>query len=160
MSNTDDSHIQIGSREEFVEGLLDLLLGFAIQGRRGFIEDQQLRLLDESSSNRHSLLLAARQLGASKAYLIVQLTGKLPHQLFEVGLTENIPNLLICCVLFPHSDVLSNASVEEHGLLSDDANSFSELLLIDFEDRPSAEEHLALRRGIEFHQKLRNCRLP
>ena len=49
---------------ELVHGLSDQPLGLGVQGRRGLVEDQNGRVLQEDAGDRDALLLAAGQLDA------------------------------------------------------------------------------------------------
>ena len=56
MRDENDGHV--GLLLNSVERSLDDLLGSSIEGRSGFVEDQNARLADETSSDSYSLLLA------------------------------------------------------------------------------------------------------
>jgi hypothetical protein len=54
---------------EAVEGLLDHLLGLAVQRRRGLVQEQDARVLDDCPRNGNALLLAPRHLHPALPHL-------------------------------------------------------------------------------------------
>jgi len=65
MSDNDDG--LPAKLNQLVEGLLHLVLTFGVQGTGGFVQEENLRLADESTSNGYTLLLPARKLDSSSS---------------------------------------------------------------------------------------------
>ena len=59
-----------------VQGLLHNLLTLSVQGRGGFIQQQDLGISDKSSGNSNALLLPSTELGPFRAYVGVISLGR------------------------------------------------------------------------------------
>lgn len=51
--------------QQLAKGLVDKCLGFSVEGTCSFVENKNVRLLDERTSNSDALLLATRELCAT-----------------------------------------------------------------------------------------------
>lgn len=63
-----DGYGGVVAAQERGEGRVDQGLGFRIQGRRGFVEDEDVWVLDERAGDGYALFLAAGELGAAGSY--------------------------------------------------------------------------------------------
>ena len=68
-----------------VEGLLHDLLALLVEGAGGFIQDEDLRVLDQRASNGDSLLLTARELGALESAFLVEAFVELELSFLKIG---------------------------------------------------------------------------
>ena len=70
-----------------VQSLLDYLLTLSVQGRSGFIKEENLWVTDQSPSNSNPLLLSSTQLGALGTNIgIVTLTMQMEWALLIITL--------------------------------------------------------------------------
>ena len=66
-SVSDHNDCLLAAADEFVQGLLDLVLRLGVKGGRRLVQEQKLRLANESTSNSDTLLLASRKLDTTFA---------------------------------------------------------------------------------------------
>ncbi|MNR38212.1 hypothetical protein D3C85_1562940 [compost metagenome] len=71
----DQERDAVGLPRHAAHGIGDLLFGQRIQGRRGFVENQQARVAHQGPRNRQALLFSARQAHARLAYGRIQAQG-------------------------------------------------------------------------------------
>ena len=66
---------RIVAAEKRGEGAVHKGFGFCIKCRSCFIENEDVGILDECTSNSNTLLLAARELGTSRTYVRIESVG-------------------------------------------------------------------------------------
>src|SRR6188768_1825368 len=98
---------------ELDERLLDATLGFVVERRSGFVEDQDGRVLEQRARNRHTLLLPSRQLRAALAHLGVEALRQLGREFVDVGSLRRGLHGLGIRVLDAERDVVANGIVEQ-----------------------------------------------
>ena len=108
------------------QGLVDQRLRLGVQGRGGFVEDQDIRVLDQGARDGDALLLSARQLRAARPDVRVQPVGEVAQEL-AVCLAGRGVELRAGCARFAVRDVLGDCTGEEHRLLGDDADFAAQL---------------------------------
>src|SRR5437773_1877390 len=67
------------------DGVLDLLLGFRIDGSGGLVEDQDARVVQDRAGDAHALPLAAAERLAALTDLCVVTVGLLDDEVVRVG---------------------------------------------------------------------------
>ena len=108
---------------EFTQGLLNRSFGLGIDRARGFVEDEDVGVGDNRSSQGEALSLAAGELNAPITDDSVIAFGQLHDEVVRIGsfcrgdqaLVRHRPDGTV-------GDVVSNASVEEIGVLADAAD--------------------------------------
>src|SRR5262249_28395592 len=86
-------HERRPSREQRRHRRLDQLLALGVEVARGFVEDQNLRLLEDRAGDRQPLLLAARQLHAALTDERVVALGQLLDELVGVRAPRGVIDL-------------------------------------------------------------------
>jgi len=83
-SVSDNNNGLLARADELVKRLLNLVLALGVEGRGGFVEQEQLGLADESASDSHALLLATRELHAALAH------DRLVHERKQVLVVDEV----------------------------------------------------------------------
>src|SRR5215475_15660394 len=119
------------SRSEFRQSLLDLLFRFRIERRRGFVEQEDRRVLQNSACNSEALLLATGKKAAFVAnHRVVPLW--LSHdELVRVSCLRSFVNLFLCRVQLSELDVVKDRVVKQKRLLSDEPDLIAQRFLRD-----------------------------
>ncbi|MNP21554.1 hypothetical protein D3C76_1141770 [compost metagenome] len=74
------------SLHDVIQGCLDVPLGFGVEGRSGFVENQQRRILEQRPGNRQTLALATGEQHAVLADLSVEALGQLLDELLGISI--------------------------------------------------------------------------
>ena len=104
--------------DQGLDGLLDLLLGYGIQGRSGFVEDQQGGILEQDPGDGNTLLLAAGQLEAPVAYHGIQTLFLGRDKVINIGLFTCLDQFLFRGVRTGVEQIVADGPVEQVGLLA------------------------------------------
>ncbi len=105
-----------------IEGFLDLPLGLCIDGRGGFVENQDSRIGEQSSGYGYPLTLAPGERLASLANERIIAIGQFQNKVVGFGGPGRSDDLISCGVGATISDVLSDRSEEQKGFLENDPN--------------------------------------
>lgn len=70
-----DADRGVVAREQVAQGLVDQGLGFGVEGAGGFVEDEDVGVLEEGARDGDALFLAARELGAAGAGVGLESVG-------------------------------------------------------------------------------------
>ena len=111
----DDQHRLVP--EGLVHGVLDLPLGFGVQGGGGLVQDDQARPPDQCPGNGDSLPLAAAEPGPGVADLGVYPLLQALHKVPQPGIPERLLHLGVGGVQFAVADILGDGPPEQVGLL-------------------------------------------
>src|SRR5215469_5503287 len=119
------------SRSKFRQSLLDLLFRFRIERRRGFVEQEDRRVLQDSACNSEALLLASGKKAALIAnHRVVPLW--LSHdELVRVSCVCGFVNLLLRRVQLSELNVVKDRVVKQERLLSDEPDVIAQRFLGD-----------------------------
>lgn len=102
-----------------VDGFLDKMLGFCIQGRGSFIEKQDCGLSDQRSGNGDSLLLPSRHLRPLLSHISVVLVSGGFDETVSVGEFGCFDDIGFGASVHSIADILFDRASEEDGFLSD-----------------------------------------
>src|SRR6185295_17453473 len=108
---------------------LDLLFRFRIEGRSGFVEQENRSVLEQSPRNRDALLLPA---GKETTFVADErlVAFRLRHdEVVRVGVFCRRVNFLLSRVEAPELDVLQNGVVKQEGILRDEPDLLAERAL-------------------------------
>ena len=103
-----------------LQGILHQAFALSIEGRCGLIEDEDGRVLQDGTSNTHTLSLTTRETTASVADVRIVAVFALSDELMSVGNLCSLNNLLLKVrrVLFDaKSNIVSEAIIEKDSLL-------------------------------------------
>ena len=106
-----------GDAFNFVNSILNGLLIDFIERRRSFIENEELRIFDEGTGKRESLLLTATELVAASTNVSVDSFRLLLDKVLSVRFCKSFPDFVVGCVTISHQDVLADRCVEQDRLL-------------------------------------------
>ena len=124
----DDGGALFGNLVQRVE---DFSLGAAVECAGRFVEDQDRRVFEQGARDRHPLFLATRQFEPAFAdlrFILLRLGGdeivnlRAACRILDFGLTGTFAAI---------ADIVSDAVVEQHGILRDDADMRSQAGLRD-----------------------------
>ena len=101
-----------------LQGVLNGTLRLGVQGRGGFVKNQNRRVLVERSGDGQALALSARELHGVVTDQRVDAKRELCHQIKQVGRLQAFQNTLAVHLL-PQRDVDGNAVVEHQNMLTD-----------------------------------------
>jgi len=110
------------SDHQVFEGLLDFQFRFTVQGRRGFIQDQDGGILEERPGDAETLPLASGKDRALLADDRVETVRQLVDELESVGRTGRLDDFLLALLNVAVGDVVAHGIVKEDGLLGNDAD--------------------------------------
>ena len=156
VSNDDDR--LLSTVDQLVQGLLHLVLGLSIQSGGGLVEQKNLRLADQSTSNGDALLLATGEFDSSLAdssFVYIWEEIKVVNEVISVSLMASIVDhgfdlrVSLCIKLETISDILANGSSKENGLLLDNSDLLVEPLGVQLLDVTSIEKNLTFDRIVE-----------
>ena len=133
--------------EEAVEGFLDEVLALGVEGARGFVEDEDLRVLQHGARDRDALLLAAGELDAALADARFVAFRKRRDEVVGVRDTGGVLDFFIGRGALSVANVLGDRARKEHRLLRDDADLAAKPLRIELLQITAVEANDA-RRGI------------
>jgi hypothetical protein len=141
---------------DLVDGCLDFLLTLRVQGTGGFVQDEDLRLLDESSGNGDPLLLASTEIH----------DACWPNEGIQVGINvvskesisfgEGFSEVSIGGVALAEEQVVSDGAEDQDWLLGDVADGLTESLQLDVLDVSLVEEDLSFLGSVEPFNELHN----
>ena len=141
------------------EGALNLGVGLGIAGRRGVVEHQHLRPLQQGAGNTEALLLSARDVGAALFDTRVIAVGHLVDELVGTGQAARLAALLQCGVGLPPAQVLKHRPREERILLQHDGHLIAQRSQVVLLDIAPTDEHLALPHVVEPRDEVDERRL-
>ena len=156
VSNDDDR--LLSTVDQLVQGLLHLVLGLSIQSGGGLVEQKNLRLADQGTSNGDALLLATGEFDSSLAassFVYIWEEVKVVNEVVGVSLMASIVDhgfdlrVSLCIKLETISDILANGSSKENGLLLDNSDLLVEPLGVQLLDVTSIEKNLTFDRIVE-----------
>ena len=105
---------------------LNEVVGLHVDGRRGLVQDQQLRLTEEGSREADELPLTHAQVLATLVDGVVQSPGQVGHVRAEMGVVEGAPNVPVA-VRGEGVQVHPHRAGKEDGILRDDGDSGAKL---------------------------------
>ena len=130
VSNDDDSQLLAGL-SNLVDGFLNFDFALGVQSGGRFVQNQDLGLFDQGSSNGNSLLLSTRHIEDTScadkgvhAFLLVE------HEV-SACLVQGVFALFVGSVLVAVQQVVFNASHDHDGLLGNVADVFSQDFQVD-----------------------------
>src|SRR4029077_15407517 len=134
---------------ELCETVEDLKLAAGVEGRGGFIENQNLRVAEVSAGQRHLLPLSARQIHSAlkptSQHLLI-FSGKLSNYLVGHALVSRDlqKRQIIDLSDPPDGDVFPCRHLVPHEILKDDTDLTVEILKAVFAKVNSIQQHLSL----------------
>lgn len=162
MSDNDDG--LLAHSNQLVEGRLHLMLTLRVQGTGGFVQEENLRLADQSTSDGYTLLLPARKLDTSssdKSLITIREKLGVSDEIVDRGLLAGIVkhiqevdlSLTFSVSIFNTvEDVVSDGIVEENGLLLDNSDLTVVPSTVEKSDITAIEGHLSGKREVELLQ--------
>ena len=108
--------------------LLHLCLILFIESTRCFVENENLGLLDEGTSQGNSLLLTSGELSTARATERINIFLFCVDKFVRVGTPQCCVDFGVCRIRFAKLDVLLDCRVEEDGLLANVADLITQLL--------------------------------
>ena len=121
------------------------------------IEDEHLRLFDERARDGQALALAAGEIAAALLDGLVQMQGLAGDDVERLRDGERLVQIFLRGAFVAPEEVGADGALEEHGLLRDDGDGLSQLLLVDSAHVRAADQNAALGRvveaGNEVHQR-------
>src|SRR5262245_19427463 len=97
---------------EFDQRGLDAPLGFIVESRRGLVEDQDGRVLEQGARDGDALLLSARQLRTALTHGCVHALRQFAGEFVDVGHARRLVDLLRIDVTHAERDVVADRIVE------------------------------------------------
>ena len=126
VSNHDYSNIRLLLFLYLWDGCLHFSLTFGVESRCSLVEDENLRLLDKSSRNRNSLLLATWKVqNAARPNVGVEPTLQFVHKSSVCSLESNC-HVFFSRILVAKEKVVSDSPKDKHWLLRHVANYTSQ----------------------------------
>ena len=113
---------------QFLNGILYQTFTFRVECRRGLIQNQNRRILQNGSCNTDSLPLASRQLASTVADVGLITLGHLHDEVVRIGYACCMLHLFGRGILFAESDVVEVGIVEEGCFLMDVADPLTLLV--------------------------------
>ena len=151
MGDEDDRRFAL----ELVDRLRELLGGLGVEVARGFVEDEELRLLEEGAGDGDALFLAAGEADAVLAEPGLVALGQLFDRVVDLGGAAGGDDLLEARVRARHAEVVVDGAGEEDGLLRHDAEGLAQLVRREVAQVAAVELDAAVARLIEAEQELR-----
>ena len=105
-----------------LQGFADQMLAAHVEGARGFVEDEHVRVLDERSGDDEPLLLPAAQVAATFADLAVVATDEPGDVVVKVRKSSGPFDLLVGDVVAKESDVVGDRAGDEVRVLRDEGD--------------------------------------
>nr|CAB3239813.1 diphthine methyltransferase-like [Phallusia mammillata] len=109
-------------------------LALSVKCRGGFVQQKDLGVSDNGTSNCDPLFLSTTHLTTALANQGVKFLRKFLDERERVGFLGRILHLLVSHSFAPPADVLANRCSEEHRLLSHNSNCLSQLADIERSD--------------------------
>ena len=125
-----------------VQGLLYSGFTLCVQGRGGFVKEEDLGVGHQCSGDCNTLLLSTAQLGARFSHESLITFGKLHDEVVSIGILCCFLYLLHRGILLPIADVLSNGGVKEDWLLTHHSNVTAKPLQVQLLDVHSTNQDL------------------
>ena len=157
MRDHDDSELVAGLRN-LVDRCLNLDLALRIQSRRGLIQDQNPRSLDQGSGDGDSLLLTAGHVHDARVpdkcvQAVLLLVDKI-----RARPLQSVLHVLLCRIFVTEAQIVSYRTLDHDWLLAHVANLLAQVLQIDVLDVELIEQNAATiwRRIVEPFNELNN----
>ncbi len=112
----DDSRTAL---HEVIQGTLHKTLALGIEGRSGFVEDEDRGILVDGTGDREALALATGELTPTVPDIGIVASRHLIDELIGVRDLGSLTHLLEGSTLDTEGDILKDRSIEEDGLLID-----------------------------------------
>ena len=142
-----------------LERFLERLLGAAVQGRSGLVEDEDRRVLQEHAGDGDALLLAAGELEAALADRGGVALGQAGDEVVDLGGPGRGLDLGLGGTGAAVGDVLGDGVVEEHGVLRHHADRATQGELRDCAHVLAVDRDPAARDLVEAEQEAHQRRL-
>nr|GEU28155.1 hypothetical protein [Tanacetum cinerariifolium] len=107
-------HQRRAAFRDFLQLRLDRLLRFRVERRRGLVEDQDRRILEQGAGNRHALLFAARQFQSPLADHGVVTVGQALDEIVDRRRACDRHDVVMRGARFAVGDVVRDGVVEQH----------------------------------------------
>ena len=112
---------------EPVEGILHAALGFGVKRGRGFVQDQDGRVLEDGAGDADTLPLAAAELDAAVTYVGVVAVLFLHYELMGVRYTGRSFHGSAVGIFYAEGYIVENGVVEQYGILVHIANQAAQV---------------------------------
>ncbi len=107
---------------QFRQGTLDGVLGFGIEGRGGFVQDQDRRVFEEHARNRQALFLTTRQFHPALADHGIQTVRQRSDGAVELGAPCGLQDLGFRRIKPAIENILAQGAAEQEHVLLHDAD--------------------------------------
>ena len=104
------------------DGILHEAFGLSVEGRSGFVEDEDRRIFEYCAGNRYALALTAREARATVAYVGLIAIGRSHDEIVGIGNAGRLFDFGRSSVFDTESYVVVDCVVEEDSLLVDIAH--------------------------------------
>ena len=111
---------------DLVERVLDLFFGVAVERAGGFVEDENGRVLENGTGDRHSLLLAAGKFQPALADHGGVAVGQGGDETVDLGEFRGGLDFRVGGVRAAIANVVEDGVVEQHGILRHDAERLAQ----------------------------------
>lgn len=139
---------------------LNLHLGFSVERRSGFVENDDRRVLEEGPSNADALSLASGQLHPTLTHNCIIALGQRLDEAIAVGGLGGCKDFFVRRIRPPEPDVVHHGAVEESNFLRDDSERLAQAVLGDALYSLSIDPDFPLLHVIETLQEVYQCRFP
>src|SRR5579863_9721098 len=139
---------------------LDKRFGLGIEARGRFVQNQDARISEDGTRDRHPLFLPARELHATLADDRVVLLFEALRELIDAGNATRRQYLLLGGVRMREGDVLADGAVEEERVLKDDAEARAVRVQAHRREIDAVDAHRSRRRAVEGGDEADDGRLP
>ena len=113
---------------EGVQGMLDDHFAFVVQGRGGFVQNQDGRVFQENAGDGDPLFLSAGKLYAPLAHVGLKALFKIHDEVVGVGQLRRFHDFLVCGFRAAVANVFHDIGVKEVHVLLHHADAFSQAL--------------------------------
>ena len=148
------------SHHEPVQGFLDDPFTFCIQGRSGFIQDQDPGIFQDGPGNGDALALATGHVDAPVSQVGIVSLRQILDEFIRIGGFGRCQDFLPCSIQPSVEDVVVYRIVEQVGFLGYDAHLFPEGSHGHIPDVMVIDEDGSFRHIIETGQQVGNGRFP
>ena len=107
---------------EVLYGILDEAFGLGVEGRSGFVEDEDRRVFEDSAGDRYALTLATREARTTVANVGLIAIGGSHDEIVGIGNASGLFDFGLCGRFDTEGDIVIYGVVEEDSLLVDIAH--------------------------------------
>ena len=107
---------------EVLDSILNEAFGLGVEGRSGFVEDEDRRVFENSAGDRYALTLTSREARATVANVGLISIRRCYNEIVGVGNASCLFDLGLCSRFYSKGNIVIYGVVEEDSLLVDIAH--------------------------------------